>query len=305
MPDSLFEDDFCAMRHRVKLIANPIAGGDARTAIAQAVTFLEARGARVALVLTARRGDAENAARAARGVDFDLVIAAGGDGTLNEVANGLAGTGLPLAFVPLGTANVMALEMGLPPGIAAACRVALDGESRRVALAEVNGRYFLMMAGIGFDAAAVRAVSSPLKRKFGKLAYVVAGVQAWLLNRPVALQLQTEAGELVPVWHLVISNIRYYGGRFQLAPQNGLEKPLLTACLVDQPGRMALLLFWLRIALRGHLLGPVRRIDAREFSLYGASVPVQVDGDASGETPAEQWLKISCHAQRLSLIFPP
>jgi diacylglycerol kinase family enzyme len=216
----------------------------------------------------------------------------------------MAGTGVPLAFVPLGTANVMAIEMGLPRGIEAACRVALYGESRPVALAEAHGRYFLMMAGIGFDAAAVRAVSSRLKRKTGKLAYVVAGVRAWLQNCSEPLRLQGESGEPVQAWHVIISNIRHYGGRFHLAPQNGLEQPLLTACLVEHAGRLALLLFWLRIALRGYLLGPIRRMDAREFSVYGVPTPMQIDGDDSGDTPAGQSLKIRCHTDLLCLVFP-
>lgn len=292
------------MRRRIKLIANPIAGGDARSAIARTVACLEGSGACVEVCLTARRGDAENAAREAKRENFDLVIAAGGDGTLNEAANGLVGTGLPLAFVPLGTANVMAIEMGISGGIETACRIALYGEIRPVALAEVNERYFLMMAGIGFDAAAVRAVRSGLKRKIGKLAYVIAGIQAWLQNRSVALQLRGEAGEPVQARHVIISNIRYYGGRFQLAPHNGLEQPLLTACLVEGSGRLALLLFWLRIVLRGSFLGPIRRMDACEFSVDGAGVPMQVDGDDSGDTPVGKCLKIRCHADRLQLVFP-
>lgn len=293
------------MRHRIKLIANPIAGGDARSSIARAVAFLQASGARVELILTSRRGDAENAAREAKNEDFDLIIAAGGDGTLNEVANGLAGSAVPLAFLPLGTANVMAIEMGLPAGIEAACQVALEGKVRSVALAKIDGRYFLMMAGFGFDAAAVRKVSPKLKRRTGKLAYVVAGIQAFWQNRPAPLELQADDGVPLRVWHLVISNIRYYGGRFILAPYNGLEVPRLTAAVVEGSGRWALALFWLRIALRGYLLGPVRRIEACEFSVNGPRVPLQIDGDDKGDTPANQPLTITSHFDLLRMVFPP
>ena len=288
------------MPKRIRLIANPISGGDARPRIQQAVTLLEQAGAQVDLFLTGKRGDAREEAARLPVEDYDLVLAAGGDGTLNEVANGLVGRGLPLAFLPLGTANVMALEMGIPLRVAAACRIALKGEARPVALAAAGDDLFLMMAGIGFDAAAVRAVHHRIKHHTGKLAYVIAGLSALLSCRDQPLRLQSQEGPSYKIYHAIISNIRYYGGRFLMAPNQGLEQPALTACLVERPGRMALLLFFLRILLRGRLFGPVRRITSTSFRLDGGTVPVQVDGDDFGDTPLEIHSRPAC----LDLIFP-
>ncbi len=288
------------MYKRIKLIANPISGGDSRPRVAEAVRFLEQAGARVELFFTAKRGDATLEAAGLEAPDYDLVIAAGGDGTLNEVANGLAAKQIPLAFLPLGTANVMALEMGLPATLEGACRVALYGEARSVHLAEISGRFFLMMAGVGYDAAAVRAVNSRLKMRTGKFAYLVAGMRAFLGYRPVALKVQTAEGEIYRAWHLIVTNIRRYGGPFLLAPESGLERPLLTACLVEQPGRLAILLFCLRILCGGRIFGRVRSVESSSFVIDGGVAPVQVDGDDFGDTP----LKLSSRPGLLEMIFP-
>ncbi len=293
---------FCSlMQRRIKLIANPVSGGDARPHIARAQRFLEKNGAEVDLYLTGQRGDATAEAADFPVSEYDLVIAAGGDGTLNEVANGLAGRGVPLAFLPLGTANVMAIEMGVPLDIEAACSVALAGQARPVVMARAGQEFFLMMAGLGFDAAAVRAVNPGLKRLLGKGAYLVAGLNAFFRYRPVPLQLVTAEGLSLTVWHVIVSNIRCYGGRFVMAPAAGLEQPGLVACVIDRPGRFALLLFWVRILLRDKLLGQVRRLESDHFDLSGAVVPVQIDGDDVGNSP----LHISCHSDLIELIFPP
>ncbi len=288
------------MRKRIKLIANPVSGGDARLRIETARRCLEQAGAEVALYLTGKRGDAGEVAARLQPADFDLVVAAGGDGTLNEVANGLVGRGIPLAFLPLGTANVMALEMDIPFAIEAACAIALHGVAKPVNLGRIADHYFLMMAGIGFDAATVRAVSSRLKRHTGKFAYLIAALRT-LITRPTgALQLTTAEGETLIAYHAIVSNIRLYGGRFVMAPGSGLDTGQLTACLVERSGRLPLLLFWLRILLRGRLLGPVKRIDSTGFQCSGATVPVQIDGDDFGDIP----VTITCLSGQLELIFP-
>ncbi|WP_020675610.1 diacylglycerol/lipid kinase family protein [Geopsychrobacter electrodiphilus] len=288
------------MQKRVKLIANPISGGNARPKICQVVRFLEETGAQVELYLTGKSGDAAVEAAQSNADEFDLVIAAGGDGTLNEVANGLAGRGIPLAFIPLGTANVMALEMGVPTKVSAACRIAIEGEARPVWLAETAEYKFLMMAGLGFDAAAVRGVSSRLKRITGKFAYLVAALRAFIWFHPEPFTLITDEGVEIRAWHTIISNIRLYGGRFVMAPTAGLEKPGLVACIVDRPGRFALLFFWLRILFHERFFGAVRRVESVQFHLSAVNLPVQIDGDEFIESPQH----IRCVFGQLDLVFP-
>jgi len=288
-------------RQRIVLIANPVSGGDARPRIAAAQRCLEQAGAQVDLRLTRKRGDASAFAAELHKEQCQLVIAAGGDGTLNEVANGLAGRGIPLAFLPLGTVNVMALEMGIPFDIEAACRIALTGEARPVNLGKAGGELFFMMAGIGYDAATVRNVNLTLKRRTGKLAYLWAGIPTLLSTRAQPLSVTTADGETFTAWHLVISNIRRYGGPHLIAPDASLEQPLLTACYVDTPSRLGLFRFWMRVMLGLRLLGPIRRLDSTCFRIEGAVVPVQVDGDDVGDTP----LTVASCPGLLQMVFPP
>lgn len=161
---------------RLRVIFNPTAGSVGRRGqrLHAVLDLLRAAGVSLDLCPTAARGDARALAAAATPELCDAVVAAGGDGTINEVANGLldAGHGLPLGIIPLGTANVLALEMDLaitPQAIAGAL---LAGQPRPVPLARVDGRRFLLMGGAGFDAFVVDNVRLGLKRHAGKLAYV-------------------------------------------------------------------------------------------------------------------------------------
>lgn len=114
---------------RIKLIANPVSGGDARVRIQAALAALRNQGAEVDLYLTTARGDARKAAGQAHSEGYDRIVAAGGDGTLNEVVNGVVCRDLPIAFLPLGTVNVFALEAGIPLQLEEACVLAAHGSA--------------------------------------------------------------------------------------------------------------------------------------------------------------------------------
>jgi YegS/Rv2252/BmrU family lipid kinase len=271
---------------KLKLIANPVAGGDARNHIERAVALLEARGAEVDLTLTGARGDARQAAAAARDAGFDRICAAGGDGTLNEVINGLAPSDIPLAFIPLGTTNVFALETGIPFDLDQACGMVLDGCPRRICLGQADGQYFLLMAGIGFDAEVVRQVNLRLKRYFGKLAYVVSGLVSLCRYHPRPLDVMTEAGVRRRAYGVIISNCRLYGGRFVVSPGASLSKDTLHICLLLSNSRLGMLRSVGKIAAGLPLLAEeALQLRAREIVVTGGNAPVQVDGDYLGELP--------------------
>ena len=169
---------------RIKLIANPVSGGDARPRIQWAVAELQRLGAEVKLCLTGARGDARKSAAQALSEGFDRIVVAGGDGTLNEVVNGVASPALPIAFLPLGTVNVFALEAGIPLNLEQACALAVQGIPRRITLGRINDELFLLMASAGWDAEAVAHVRSGLKRFIGRLAYAVSALEVLLLKAP-------------------------------------------------------------------------------------------------------------------------
>lgn len=269
---------------RLYLIANPIAGGDALSRIHAATDYFRARGCIVELALTKARGDARRFAAAARDAGYDRIVAAGGDGTLNEVLNGVAPSAVPVAFLPSGTVNVLALELGIPFALEAACRVALDGQSLTVSLGQAGDDKFLLMAGIGFDAAVVRHVSSRLKRRIGRLAYVVAGLRTLAGWRAPHLTVTCADGQSADCGSLLVGNGRLYGGRFSLTPHARLTEPDFEVLLL-QPGRWPLLATLLR-ALAGRPPAPQhgRLLRTAELSVAGTAA-VQLDGDDCADLP--------------------
>lgn len=271
---------------KIKLIANPVAGGNARCKIERAVAWLQARGTVVELVLTQAPGDARLAAAAAREAGFDRIVVAGGDGTLNEVINGLAPSDIPLVFIPLGTTNVFALETGIPFDLERACALVLHGNPRPVGLGQANGQRFLLMAGIGFDAEVVRAVNLRVKRYLGKLAYVISGLVSLCRYRLRPLEVMTEGGVRRRAYGVIISNCRFYGGRFVVSPGASMYDPALSLCLFRRKTRLGLLLTALKIAAgRALQANEVIQLRAREIIVSGGGVPVQVDGDYLGDLP--------------------
>lgn len=272
-------------RH-IKLIANPVAGGDAAAKIRQAAACLGRQGARVELSLTSCRGDAVRKAAEAKTGGFDLIVAAGGDGTLNEVINGLAPSPIPLAFIPLGTTNVFALEAGIPFDIEAACRIALAGMPTPVCLGEADGTRFLLMASAGFDAEVVERVDLGIKRRLGKMAYLVSALKVFGEHPPRPLEVQLEDGSWRTGYGLVVGNARLYGGNFSLTPGAALTDDRFVVCLLQRPGRWALLHCLLRMVLKRSLApAGALLVKSRELTVRGEQVSVQIDGDSHGRLP--------------------
>ena len=271
---------------RLQLIANPVAGRHARTLIEQARARLIQRGAQVELFLTQGRGDAERFAALAASRGFDRIVVAGGDGTVNEVVNGMGADSPPLAILPLGTTNVLALEIGLPLGIEAVCDLAVDGVVTAIHLGLADQRRFVLMAGVGFDAMVVHQVNLRLKRLLGKGAYLLSVGRCWLRPGAQALTLVDEQGERHQGYGAIISNARCYGGRFTMTPRASLLADSLEACLILRPGRLALLMAGIALLSGRPLAAPWgRQLRSRRFAVSGAGIPVQIDGDEAGHLP--------------------
>ncbi len=187
------------MAHGLKnalLIYNPTSGGKRHRRfqeIEQAVRILKEAGITAELAPTSDAGHAQEIARLAVGARREMVIACGGDGTINEIINGLAGSQLPMALLPAGTANILAKELGIPWDIPRAANLISEGVIRRIALGVATragdngngysaampeqGRYFLSVGGAGPDGAIVNGVDGALKKKVGVVAYWVEGMK--------------------------------------------------------------------------------------------------------------------------------
>ena len=287
---------------RIKLIANPVSGGDARPRIQTALGALRQQGAEVELYLTAARGDARTAAGQALAEGYDRIVVAGGDGTLNEVVNGVASAGLPIAFLPFGTVNVFALEAGIPMQLQAACALAVQGSPRQITLGKINDELFLLMVSAGWDAEAVAHVRPGLKRFIGRLAYAVSALELLLLRPAAPLNLVLPDGSCHVGFGAVASNCRYYGGRYVVTPQASLFRDDLEVCLLRQGGRLALMKFAAALLLNRPLRPPfVEFFSLNQAELRGTEISVQVDGDAWGDLP----VRLEAVPRAVSMILPP
>ena len=286
------------MPRRILLVVNPVSGrGRALRAAERFLAAARAGGATVEEFRTAARGDATRRAAEARGGGIDVVVACGGDGTVNEVMNGLEGTGIPVGILPTGTANVLARDLGLPFDPQGAARVAVRGRPRALdiggARSSAGERRFLCCAGVGLDAAVVAAVAEARRARLG--------FRGWVrpLRREIAaydfpaLRVTVDGAPAGAATLAVICNTANYGGVFTLVPGADPGDGLLDACLIDARRRRSFFRY-LWGAWRGSLprQGDVATARGRAFRVEAdRPVPVQVDGDPFGSTPLEVTLR--------------
>lgn len=220
----------------------------------------------------------------------ELVIVCGGDGTVREVCAELAGTGIPVGIVPAGTGNLLARNLGLPLFMRAAIDIALNGQDRAIDLVDVHGEdlaktHFMVMAGMGLDAAIMEGVNPIIKEKVGWLAYVVSGFKA-LMSPVIKVEISVDDAE--PTTHrartVVVGNVGYLQAGMPLLPDAAIDDGLLDVVIL-YPRRF---LSWVPMALRvltkrQRTDDTVNRMTGRTVTITAAgSTPRQLDGDAVG-----------------------
>ena len=278
---------------RLLIIHNPTAGRSWGWFFRDVATALAGLGCDLTIQTTTQRGDAEDFARLADYVTFDAVVAAGGDGTIGEVVNGLLSRDaespiVPLGFIPLGTANVLAAEIGLPTNAEALARTITAGSRLRCYPGVANGRAFMMMAGVGFDAHVVNTVSASLKNRIGKGAYVWAAIRE-LLRRDSGRYDVIVEGRTMSAASVVVGKGRFYGGRYICTPDARLDKPSFQICLFKRSGAWASIRYILGL-MRGALprLKDVVLIETDHVRIEGRfGDPVQGDGDIFTSLPLD------------------
>jgi YegS/Rv2252/BmrU family lipid kinase len=265
---------------RVVVLYNPIAGQRRRRRFEATLRHLRARGCGVEVLATARAGDAEAMAARIGAAEYDVLAVAGGDGTVNEVINGLRPDAPPLAVIPLGTANVFAREMALPLAPARLAAIIATGAPASVHLGVANGRRFVQMAGIGFDARVVEGVDPGAKRRFGRLAYAAEIARQWWRYRPARYRVAAH-GEDLEASTVIVAKGRYYAGGFVVDPAADATRPELRVCLFLRAGRLPLLRYLAALG-SGRLS---RRRDVRMFAAREIEISadcgegIQLDGD--------------------------
>ncbi|MEJ2695839.1 MAG: diacylglycerol kinase family lipid kinase [Candidatus Sulfobium sp.] len=275
------------------LIYNPAALRASARKIKRAQEFLEEKGFSSEVLLTEKSGHAEDLARECLKKDPDLIIAAGGDGTINEVMNGMVFSATPLAILPMGTTNVLAKELGIPENVTGSLERAVGGRPRRVSLGKIEtgegghaaGRYFCLMAGLGFDGKAVHDVNTSIKKISGKTAYILSGMKSMLEYPPGEIVIRTEDREF-RCYSAVVGKSSKYGGNFRITPDANLLDPFLYTCIFRGRNRTDILRYFIGIAKGTHLVySDVEYVRSSGLEVRGR-VHVQIDGDYLGMTPA-------------------
>lgn len=274
--------------------------------IARAIEALEREGIAVRALPTRGPGNAAEIAREAAREDADLILVAGGDGTINEAINGMAGSRIPLGILPAGTANVLAVELGIGTRIEPAARRIARCVPERISIGRVEtdagARYFALMAGIGLDAQIVYEVNARLKAALGKAAYWVAGFSHMTRRLPefeVVL-----GGERVRCGFALASRVRNYGGDLTIAAN---------ASLLEHDFEVVLFQGSNPLRYTAYLLGALTRTltnfrgvtieRARTLEIPAAPdrrIYVQVDGEFAGHLPA----RIEIVEDSITLLMP-
>ncbi len=292
------------------VIFNPAARGNKARHFRR---HLDAVAGDCAFKATAAAGDARRLAAQSVQDGFDLIVAAGGDGTVNEVLNGLGDVPdgfqrARLGVLPLGTVNVFAREAGIPLRLQEAWKVLKDGRETRVDLpcvdfylnGAMNRRYFIQLAGAGLDARAIELVSWKLKQRTGPFAYVVAGFKALFESQPclaVRVEGQTHEGQFV-----MAGNGQLYGGPFTLFPNADMNSGFLEVCIVPKINFKTLLLWAPRLLLTRRLPeNQILRLRGSSFEwTCDTKAGLELDGEWVGHLPAS----FSLQPGRLRVMAP-
>lgn len=316
------------------IIYNPISGRPARRAedVRKMVELLASRGIKVVARATSGPDDASQIAHSAVASGADIIISYGGDGTLNEVIQGMAGSQTALAVWPGGTANVVARDLGVPLAIPELADMIAAGKTRRIALglaqstdaekhisrgAQVNSspllgpsapqardqfrRYFVMMAGIGLDASIARSVNKKLKRRTGEFAYWMSGIRHLFLWRAEPFTIDVD-GRCYEGAFALVGNGKGYGGGMIMTPGARLEEPLFEVYILPPLANNLAYLRALGACLRGKPeVAGVSLVKGKHIKANSAREPwVEADGEIIGQLP----MTFDIVPDALSVIVP-
>lgn len=301
---------------RACLITNP-RGGQGRLDLGPALAVLRAHGWEPDVREKEYGGHATELAWLAARAGYDVVVGCAGDGTLNEIANGLAGTAVPLGVLPVGTVNLWSRELGVSLRLERAAAQLVEAQRRRIDLGQLtvagtHMRYFLLMAGLGVDGAVMGRVSKPLKRRIGRAAVGLAVVQSLPTLRTVRIVAELDGHRWRGrVSELIVGNTRLYGGFTSVTPDAYVDDGLLDTVLITAADPLAAGRQLASLLIRRHPDGG----SARTYRVAALSIrssrplPVQIDGgvlDLKELRPGGEGIlyEFSTLAQGLTVLVP-
>lgn len=272
-----------------------------RASLDAATNILLGLGWEVSAGETQGQGDATRLARDAAATGMDVVLAMGGDGTLNEVANGVLDTRTAIGVLPLGTANVWALEMGLPPDdFARAARLQGEAAPRAIDVGVAQGqgfgaRAFLLSCGVGLDAAVIRLVEKDRenKRRFGKLFFFAVGFREALQYRGRRVRVKVDSVTYRRrVLLTLTSNVQLYGAMVRIPPDAQIDDGLLDVTLLHGDNVLNTAWHFARLGTGFFAQQPdIEHYRGRSIEIRGEVLPVHVDAEPVGTTPVQIRIK--------------
>lgn len=281
------------------VILNPAAHSD-RAKRSQARVESLARGCTVCATSSAQ--EAESLARNAVKEGFQKIVAAGGDGTIHAVVNGLAGSSATLGLLPIGTVNVFAIELGLPIHNLELCWNIIERDHvRLIDLPSANGNYFVQLAGVGLDAQVVKETSLALKRNFGPLSYLISAAHI-AARRPPRLFIESANAPIDEASFVLIGNGRRYGGPFPFFKHAALDDGLLDVVAFRQVGYLEIIKYLQEVFFSSDITLPeVEYFQTQRLRITSdQDVPVELDGELVGNCPVEFELR----HHRLRVLAP-
>lgn len=238
---------------------------------------------------TTATGDARRLAQQGAAEGFSTIVAAGGDGTLNEVVNGIACSEAALGILPVGTMNVFATELGIPQGnLEKAWAVIEQQNVLSLDLPMAGGKYFIQLAGVGLDAEVVRQTSSDAKRTLGPLSYLLTLAQVAAVKPPWVKAVTMDGSEREGSF-MLIGNGRLYGGPFPLFKRARLDDGLLDVVVFKNQSHWDVVRYFQAIAFGTHPeLPDVEYFQTPSVTVTSeGDVPVELDGEVAGALPCE------------------
>jgi len=299
------------------LILNPAAGPtDFHRQLKKAVEHLRTSDWDVRFLETMEKGDATRLARQAADEGYDVAVAVGGDGTINEVVNGLVGSDTALGVIPAGTANVYAADAGIPiwnplrpNAVRAAAEIIHTGQRRkvdvgRVQLSDGRQRHFFMWCGVGFDAAISQEVRTEDTRRLGVVAWGIAGVMVAVnfMGTRGNVTVGNEVGRKRVLW-AIISNGQLYGRLWRIAPEAKMDDGILDLTVFEGYGVFSTIRHVAGLILGGYARDPMvhmGRSGSITIDTY-KPLPVHVDAEPVGTTPVH----ITVVPRSLNVVLPP
>jgi diacylglycerol kinase (ATP) len=239
--------------------------------------------------VTSHPGEAEELAQRAIDEGFTRIVAAGGDGTVNQVANGLADRNAALGVLPMGSVNVFAMELGLPLHNLRRCwDIIEDTNIRQIDLPIANGRYFVQLAGVGLDAQVVKETSLAFKRSFGPLSYLISAAQI-AARQPPKLFIESEETSVEEGSFVLVGNGRLYGGPFPFFKHAIIDDGLFDVVVFKRLGYLEIVKYLQDVVFSSDIKVPeIEYFQTRQLRITSEQdVPLELDGELAGNCPVD------------------